>query len=320
MARKISRFLIVASIMCLVAVGFASTARAGAIIAYSGAQNAANAAGVVASTAGTHVVSQSGPSGDWFRATSIFNSNNVPSAILDPGPYTGPYIPASGGGLGSALDTGIIAYPGGNMNPEGRTVMSYSPGTWNTRESFARITPLGLPPIGTVDATAEAEDPADYTTTFDLNFDPEVRFSTRLEAGLQLLAWTVDVGQTSSAQIFGAFTSNLLIDEHLWTFDWTADSDNPASSNFTFQSDPSLGLDDAAITALFLSKVASVGGVHTLTEDFDIEALVPVFISDNPTVTYSFGGDIHYNAHATPEPATLGLLLVGVAFLRRRAG
>ncbi len=293
------------------------TVRAGAIIAYSGAQGP-GPAGVVASTSGVHVTNQSGPTGDWFRATSLFNSNNVPTAILDPGPYGGPYTPPSGGGLGSPLDTGVVSYPGGNMNPEGRTVMSYSPGTWNTRDSFARITPLGLPPVGIVDATAEAEDPANYSATFILDFKPEVRFSTTLEAGLQLLAQTVDVGQTSSAQIFGAFTTNALIDEQLWTFNWTADSANPTASDFFFQSDPSLGLDDAAITALFLSKVTSVGGVHTLTENFTIEAIVPVFVSDNPTVEYSFGGDIHYNAHATPEPATLGLLLVGVAFLRRR--
>ena len=45
---------------------------------------------------------------------------------------------------------------------------------------------------------------------------------------------------------------------------------------------------------------------------------VPVFVSDNPTVSYSFGTDVHYNAHATPEPTVCALLAIGAGLARRR--
>jgi hypothetical protein len=291
---------------------------AGAIISHAGRLSGPSPVGIVTLTSGQHVVSQNGPNGEWLRSGSAFNSNNVPSAIIDPGPYVGPYAPPSGGGLGSPLDSGVVAYPGGDMRPEARAVMAYAPMTWNTRESYASVLPLGPSPVGIVDATAEAHDPASYTVTFDLQFKPEVRLSTTLEAGLGLIATTVAPGQISSSQIFGSFVSDLVIDETLWTFDWSADSKNPGASSFFFTSNPLLGLDDVAITNLFLSKVSSFGGTHVLTDDFTIEVVVPVFVSDNPTVSYSFGSDVHYNAHATPEPTVLGLLVLGVGLGRRR--
>lgn len=275
-------------------------------------------AGIVSSTSGVHVVSQSGPSGEWFRTAGILNDNNAPADLTDPGPYTGPYTPPSGGGLGSPLDSGLITYPGGGWNTSARAVMAYSQGTWNTRQSLAHVDAVSPAPTGIVDSTATLSDPADYTAEFDLAFPPEARFRTTLEAGLGLNAFTSAPGLNATAQISGIFTTNLLIDEQLWSFNWTADSDNPGLSTFTFQSDPSLGLDDAAITAAFMANLIDNNGSHILAQDFIIEAVVPVFVSDDPTVSYSFGGDIQYNAHAMPEPATIGLLLAGLAFLRRR--
>src|SRR5262249_3139620 len=119
-ARSIRLFRIVVRAFVALSMAAPTGARAGLVIARSGLVSGANPAGVVSSTSGVHVTGQSGPSGDWTRSATVSNSNNTPSSISDAGPFSGPYVPPSGGGVGSPLDSGNVSYSGGDWLPEGR--------------------------------------------------------------------------------------------------------------------------------------------------------------------------------------------------------
>ncbi len=216
------------------------------------------------------------------------------------------------------------------------SVLNNAPGRWDSAGTIAAISRTGLTPIfgehaGSMSRVDESSRQTLHVSPGKL---PEVEITLKFEQGMQLTALGTDPHMVQAeASIQGTFTSSLTPDPAthaagaFWSFSWTADSADPGSSVFSFQSNPSLGLNDAVIDQEFAGLVSDVDGVHTLTSDVTVTAtLFPTLARGSNKLTFSYNGAMRYRAgvNAVPEPSSwvlLGLGGLGASRLvRRRPG
>src|SRR5207253_227396 len=113
-------------------------------------------------------------------------------------------------------------------------------------------------------------DPTTYTIDFDPNFTPELVYSITFTHGMAITMGNFPGAIAGSASLNGsAFTS--LLPNPLWTYSWSQSLGAPLPT-FTFQSDPTLGLNDESIMNAFNNSLTTAGGTTTLTSDLNIEA------------------------------------------------
>jgi hypothetical protein len=217
---------------------------------------------------------------------------------------------------------------GSEFEAKAQAYIGWDTKNWESKSSFATVKPVDSPAgkSETAKALASVTDPR----TFQIALDPSgmplfLNFSFSIGAGA-MLGLTTGPGYTASASMSGSY-QNSLIPGDMWSFSWSADSAHPGSSDFTFYSNPALGLDDAAIQSAFNAMVSGSGGQFSLTQDFTVSAQIAAPTLPGQSVfTFSMGGETDYNADASvvtaPEPnysLLLGLILVcGPAILRRR--
>jgi hypothetical protein len=165
-------------------------------------------------------------------------------------------------------------------------------------------------------ALATVLDPRDFMVTFDPNDQsPFLVFSLTMQAGAELGTITGQ-GLTGDASMSGNYQTSLLSSD-LWDFSWSVDSANPNNTTFQFQSNPVLGLNDAAIQAGFQSLVSGSLGQFTLAQDFVVTADLPVTLPpDSNVLTFTTGGEVDFGADAAtvPEPGC-GLLVASAMLL-----
>ena len=228
-----------------------------------------------------------------------------------------------------AASTAETTDPGALFDPKARGSINWGPGFWTSEGSYAKIDD-GPNQNSTAAESAYANafvlDPQFYSIKFDSNFKPEIDFSLTISAGATLIAQGTS-GVWSTASLSGSYFTSVLAGP-LWGFSWSADSNQPNSSDFQFWSNPLLGLDDNAISSEFLADVTDAFGTHTLNQDFTVSvALFPTLPKGQWDLTFSTGGFDDYYAAAsapgeTPEPSSLLLVGSGVlglgGFLRRR--
>jgi hypothetical protein len=302
-------------------------------------QVVAKSGGGVKRTTGRVNVPAAGPVGSWFRNASATDSAAAPKTVQAPPPRTGPYPTpiVAGGGIGitfpgvvgppappnfpggSPEDTGQIDNPGIVFHPSARGCLSYGPGFYDTSCTDAAIFRLAFVGVETAVAAGVAVDPSEYTVQFDPNSPTEVEFSLTFPEGMNLLAVSDSPADTSSYASLAGFDETDLLSGLLWSFAWSADSANPDSSLFVFQSHPALGLDDAAIMLEFLSNVTSSNGEHVLGASVVVTGVVDVELAEGEDeLLYTFGGETTATAGAAagiPEPGTWLLFVLGFTWI-----
>ncbi len=194
---------------------------------------------------------------------------------------------------------------------------------WNSGTSYAtlgRLGPTGTNPAEFARANSIVNDPNSYQVLPGQN---SVTLSLVFGAGAHLSA-NADSNESSSASMSGNEDTSLVPayagsgSGSLFNFSWSLSSATPGATQFSFTSNPALGLNDSMITSAFLSNVSGSSGDFSLMSDFVIQCT----LSATEGSVYTFGGTTQYavqiQSAPTPGSGVLAALGVGLAVRRRR--
>lgn len=179
------------------------------------------------------------------------------------------------------------------------------------------LRPLIPPQTETANSSYVVTDPM---TIEDIGDADAVTFETIIGTGASLTLGSV----ASFVSYSGSDTTTLNELGTIWSWTWSASGSDPGHWSFSFVSNPSLGLDDAAIVSEFntLVFVDPLTHVYSLSGDLDVVATIDIAPGQ---ISYSYGGN--NSALATdavagaPEPSTWAMVIFGFAglgFLRFR--
>jgi len=261
--------------------------------------------------------------GGTYHLRDFAFDSNAPSPHIKPQTQAGKYTNEDGGDHAElAMETGS------EFQAKAQAYIGWDKTNWESKSSFATVKAVDSPAGKSESASASATvtDPRIFQIALDPSGMPLfLNFSFSIGAGA-MLETTTGPAYTASASMSGSY-QNSLIPGDMWSFSWSADSAHPNSSDFTFYSNPALGLDDAAIQSAFNAMVSGSGGQFSLMQEFTVSAQIAApTLPGQSMFTFSMGGETDYNADASvvtaPEPnysLLLGLILVcGPAILRRR--
>jgi hypothetical protein len=256
---------------------------------------------------------------DLVLAQARDSMGGIKSQVLPRG--SSPYVLAP-----FTVGTKVLSSAGISFTAESKATINTTPieGTlglvaaWSDLGSFATVTPH-LPP---------SPPPEDASATF-IVIDPlvidgiadatAVTFETTIGTGASLLleAGPPAAGYTGISAVYSGFDTTTLngIGE-LWSWTWSASSATPGFSDFSFVSNPALGLDDAALVSEFKSVVTydPMAGVYGLSRDFDVTATVDV-LPGQTSFIYGGGNEGDVQAAVVPEASTWAMAVLGFASL-----
>ncbi len=103
----------------------------------------------------------------------------------------------------------------------------------------------------------------------------------------------------------------------LWRLFWSLDSGNPGTPNVLFVSNPALGLNDAAIAAMFQSLLLNdtVGGISTLTDEFSFSFQLLVPANSIPTFDETQKYEVDGIVNVVPEPGAAWLFAAAAGIM-----
>ncbi len=264
--------------------------------------------------------------GTWRILANAWDSDvgwDLPPGQNGPyGPVGSSYGPVGALAAGSSLRASSLA----ELNTFSRWAGLAAPG-WDTGNSFAQVKHTAtFDPTDAEDAFANSFviDPASYQVGPTEN---STRFFINFNAGTSILAISDPLlpNASASARLSGFMDTTHQRDltntdplGRLFTYSWSTSSDSPSGYQFSFTSNPALGLNDATIMSTFMNAVQfnPLTG-YTLATDV---AIVSQPIPATPGYVYDLGGETQYNAvGAVPSPAAFSLLcMTGLAVSTRR--
>jgi hypothetical protein len=262
-----------------------------------------------------HVNRNTNPNATYVLQAQTTDSNGNPDTKYRPGAYLG---------NATSVNTDLIQAdsPGLVFLPRARAKINENgPGNWNSQGSFATAPPTGKQGAETYKARASVNDP----WSFDVeSFAFSFMESVTLNAGLSVQA-LAPAGATASALFSADSSTDLDGLGLLWSLSFSANSGSPGPASFSFYSNPSLGLDDSAITATLEADISydAASGTSTLTAPFSFSYDLTVPANSQPT----FSSDVNYEVDgsspgSTPEPLTcllFGSGLMVISLLKRRS-
>jgi hypothetical protein len=255
------------------------------------------------------------PEGDWKLHAYAFDNRGDPQEDK-PKDKTGTYT-RDKEDKGSSSHSAKVT--GKKWKPEANAKLKWGDGWWSSMDSSAVINVNKKDAAGDEKAKAEAVIGDPYTLGLrEIEGEKTLTVTITLSAGSQVGAIAGSNDEWTTAELSGNGWTNLNDMGELWSLAWSTNSSDPGKSAFRFASNSLLGLEDATISAQFMSLVEGdeSTGVSSLTEDFSFSFDLTVPGGVEP----EFGGTWVHSAEASmvPEPATILLVLLGAMLPARR--